>query len=87
MPGERVIYVNGSVILRLASIRCDVDLVLPCRPWGGTSGPKNASSCSVSLSGNAEGSRWVVIIPGVSSNENVRRIDGHGRKVEGDSST
>lgn len=81
MPGECIVYVDGSIVLGLASIRCDIDLVLPCGPRGGASGPKNASSCSMSLGGNAEGSGWVVIIPRVSSNENVRRIGSHGRKL------
>lgn len=81
VPSERIIYVNGSIVLRFASIRCDVDLMFPCRPRGGTGGPKDASSCGVSLSGDAKRSGRIVIVPGVSSDEKVRRIGGHGLKL------
>ena len=81
MSGECIIDVNRSIVLRLADIRGHVDLVLLQRPWWRTSGPKNTGSRSVGLGGDAEGSRGVVIIPGVSSNENVRRVRGHGRDL------
>ena len=78
MPGERVIDINRGIVLRLADIHGEVDLVLLERPRRRTSRPKNAGSRGVGLSGNAEGSSWVVVIPGVPSDENVRRIGGHG---------
>lgn len=83
MPGERIIDVDRNVVLGLAHVRGDIDLMLLCRPRRRTSGPKNAGSCSMRLGGNAKGSRSVVIIPRVSGNQDVRRVGGHGRKVEG----
>ena len=54
VSGERVIDLNGSIVLRLADIRGDVDVVLLQRPRRRTSGPENAGSRSVGLSGNTE---------------------------------
>ena len=33
------------------------------------------------LCGDAEGSGWVVVIPGVPSYQDVRRVGGHGREL------
>ena len=81
VSGERIVDVNGGIILRLADIRDDIDFVFLERPRRRPSGPKNASSRSVSLGSDAERSRGVVIIPGVPGNKNVRRVGGHGRNL------
>lgn len=78
MSGERIIDLDRSIVLRLADIRSDVDFVFLQGPRGGTSRPKNAGGRSVSLGSDAEGGRRVVVVPGVSSNEDVRRVGGHG---------
>ena len=81
VSGESIIDVDGNIVLRLAGVWGDIDLVFLCCPRWGTSGPKNASGCGVSFSSDTEGCRWVVIIPGIPSNEYVRRVGSHGRRA------
>jgi hypothetical protein len=81
VPGERIVDINGNIVLRFASVRDNIDLVLLCRPRRRTSGPEDPSGRSMSLSSNAERSRRIVVIPGIPSNENVRRVGGHGRSL------
>ena len=77
VSGKRIVDINGGIVLRLANIRGDIDLMLVERPWRRTGGPKNAGSRSVGFSSNAERSGGVVVVPRVPGNENVRRVGGH----------
>ena len=79
MSGERIVDLNRSVVLRLADIPGDVDFVILRCPRRRASGPKDTGSRSVSFGSDAKGSRGIVVIPRVPSNENVRRVSGHGQ--------
>ena len=80
MSGERIIDFNRSIVLRLADIHGDIDFVILRCPGRGTSGPKDAGCRGVGFSSDAKGSRGVVVVPRVPSNENVRRVSGHGQR-------